>query len=159
MLFEGGLHPAIMVAAQLMGGARAAIAALSYSRVARHRLIPSRVWDSAGGASEESPHPCTSGGGGRGEGVLAEPAQMHYHAWITLGAEYYHVIHPSVRSMEDKARLTILIDPAKKKAFEELCTSQDMTSSQMVRLLIRQYLEKHGVQYVPAAESKKSGRR
>ena len=47
--------------------------------------------------------------------------------------------------MEDKARLTILIDPAKKKAFEELCSSQDVMSSQMVRLLIRQYLEKHGV--------------
>jgi predicted transcriptional regulator len=57
--------------------------------------------------------------------------------------------------MEDKARLTILIDPAKKKAFEELCSSQDMTSSQMVRQLIRQYLEKHGVTYV-AAEKKKA---
>lgn len=51
--------------------------------------------------------------------------------------------------MEDKARLTILIDPAKKKAFEDLCSSQDMTSSQMVRLLIRQYLEKHGIEYLP----------
>jgi predicted transcriptional regulator len=57
--------------------------------------------------------------------------------------------------MEDKARLTILIDPAKKKAFEELCSSQDMTSSQMVRQLIRQYLEKHGVTYV-ATEKKKA---
>jgi predicted transcriptional regulator len=57
--------------------------------------------------------------------------------------------------MEDKARLTILIDPAKKKAFEELCSSQDMTSSQMVRQLIRQYLEKQGVTYV-ATEKKKA---
>jgi predicted transcriptional regulator len=54
--------------------------------------------------------------------------------------------------MEEKARLTILIDPAKKKAFEELCSSQDVTSSQMVRQLIRQYLEKHGVQYGPATK-------
>jgi hypothetical protein len=54
--------------------------------------------------------------------------------------------------MEDKARLTILIDPAKKKAFEELCASQDMTSSQIVRQLIRQYLEKYGVQYGPVAK-------
>jgi hypothetical protein len=54
--------------------------------------------------------------------------------------------------MEEKARLTILIDPVKKKAFEELCSSQDMTSSQVVRQLIRQYLEKHGVQYGPAAK-------
>ena len=54
--------------------------------------------------------------------------------------------------MDEKARLTILIDPAKKKAFEELCSSQDMTASQMVRQLIRQYLEKHGVSYRPAAK-------
>jgi len=59
--------------------------------------------------------------------------------------------------MEEKARLTILIDPAKKKAFEELCSSQDVTSSQMVRQLIRQYLEKHGVTYMPA-DKKKSRR-
>jgi hypothetical protein len=57
--------------------------------------------------------------------------------------------------MEEKARLTILIDPAKKKAFEELCSSQDMTSSQMVRQLIRQYLDKHGVAY-PGAERKRA---
>jgi hypothetical protein len=55
--------------------------------------------------------------------------------------------------MEEKARLTILIDPAKKRAFEELCSSQDVTSSQMVRLLIRQYLEKHGVQFDLAAKA------
>jgi hypothetical protein len=51
--------------------------------------------------------------------------------------------------MEEKARLTILIDPAKKKAFEELCSTQDTTSSQMVRRLIRQYLEKHGIVWRP----------
>jgi predicted transcriptional regulator len=56
--------------------------------------------------------------------------------------------------MEDKARLTILIDPAKKRAFEELCSSQDMTSSQIVRQLIRQYLEKHGVSYTPSERKK-----
>lgn len=60
--------------------------------------------------------------------------------------------------MEDKARLTILIDPAKKKAFEELCSSQDMTSSQMVRQLIRQYLEKHGVTYEPAVRKRSAQR-
>lgn len=58
--------------------------------------------------------------------------------------------------MDDKARLTILIDPAQKKAFEELCSSQDMTSSQMVRQLIRQYLEKHGVEYRPSAKRTKN---
>ena len=39
------------------------------------------------------------------------------------------------------ARLTILIDPAKKQAFEELCRTQDMTPSQVVRRLIRDYVE------------------
>jgi hypothetical protein len=49
--------------------------------------------------------------------------------------------------MEDKpARLTVLIDADKKKAFEALCASQDITASQMVRQLIRDYLVKHGVE-------------
>jgi hypothetical protein len=39
------------------------------------------------------------------------------------------------------ARLTILIDPAKKSAFETLCRTQDMTPSQVVRRLIRDYME------------------
>lgn len=48
--------------------------------------------------------------------------------------------------MEDKtARFTILIEAEKKKAFDELCASQDVTSSQMIRKLIREYLDEHGV--------------
>ena len=39
------------------------------------------------------------------------------------------------------ARLTILIDPAKKTAFEDLCRSQDMTPSQAVRRMIREFME------------------
>lgn len=39
------------------------------------------------------------------------------------------------------ARLTILIDPSKKLAFEELCRIQDMTPSQVIRRLIRDYME------------------
>ena len=39
------------------------------------------------------------------------------------------------------ARLTILIDPSKKQAFEELCHTQDMTPSQVIRRLIRDYME------------------
>ena len=51
-------------------------------------------------------------------------------------------------TMETKtARLTLLIDPVKKKAFEELCAAQDMTPSQVVRQLIRDYLERHGADY------------
>jgi len=50
--------------------------------------------------------------------------------------------------MEAKtARLTVLVDPVKKKAFEELCAAQDLTPSQVVRQLIRDYLERHGVSY------------
>jgi len=39
------------------------------------------------------------------------------------------------------ARLTILIDPGKKQAFEQLCRTQDLTPSQVVRRLIREYME------------------
>ena len=56
---------------------------------------------------------------------------------------------------EKPARLTILIDAEKKKAFDELCASQDITASQVVRQLIKEYLEKHGVQYTPLLEQKK----
>jgi len=45
------------------------------------------------------------------------------------------------------ARLTILVDPAKKKAFERLCAALDVTPSQVVRQLIREYLAAHGVRY------------
>ena len=48
------------------------------------------------------------------------------------------------------ARLTVLVDPAKKKAFEALCASQDVTPSQVVRRLIRDYLAHHGVSFVPS---------
>jgi len=58
--------------------------------------------------------------------------------------------------MEQKtARLTILIDPYKKKAFEELCAAQDLTPSQVVRKLIRQYLTDHGVTYRTQAKTNK----
>ena len=53
--------------------------------------------------------------------------------------------------MEAKtARLTLLIDPAKKEAFERLCAAQDLTPSQVVRQLIRDYLAQHGVTYTPS---------
>jgi antitoxin component of RelBE/YafQ-DinJ toxin-antitoxin module len=43
--------------------------------------------------------------------------------------------------MENRtARLTILIDPQKKKIFEEICAEHDLTPSQVVRKLIRQYI-------------------
>jgi recombinational DNA repair protein (RecF pathway) len=58
--------------------------------------------------------------------------------------------------MEERpARLTVLIDPEKKKAFEELCAAQDITASQVIRQLIKEYLSKHGVEYTPLLQDKK----
>jgi hypothetical protein len=42
---------------------------------------------------------------------------------------------------ERTARLTVLIDPRKKAAFERLCAAEDVTPSQVVRRLIREYVE------------------
>ena len=43
--------------------------------------------------------------------------------------------------MENRtARLTVLIDPEKKKLFEQICAQHDLTPSQVVRRLIRQYI-------------------
>lgn len=39
------------------------------------------------------------------------------------------------------ARLTILIDPRKKAVFERLCAEEDTTPSQVVRRLLRAYIE------------------
>ena len=39
------------------------------------------------------------------------------------------------------ARLTILIDPRKKAVVEQLCAEEDATPSQVVRRLIRAYIE------------------
>ena len=57
--------------------------------------------------------------------------------------------------MENKtARLTVLIDPARKDAFEKLCHAQDMTPSQVMRRLIRDFLNENGIK-LPAAAAKK----
>ncbi len=51
------------------------------------------------------------------------------------------------------ARLTILLDPAKKKAFEQLCAQQDTTPSQVLRQLIRDYLKQYGVEWQPSGSN------
>jgi Ribbon-helix-helix protein len=48
------------------------------------------------------------------------------------------------------ARLTLLIDPNKKAAFERLCAQRDLTASQVVRQMIRDYLAQHGASFEPA---------
>ena len=42
---------------------------------------------------------------------------------------------------ERTARLTILVDPRKKAMFEQLCAEEDSTPSQVLRRLMRRYIE------------------
>jgi hypothetical protein len=54
------------------------------------------------------------------------------------------------------ARLTILIDPRKKVFFERLCAEEDATPSQVIRRLIRRYIEERtGKPWTPAEEAAK----
>jgi Ribbon-helix-helix protein len=58
-----------------------------------------------------------------------------------------------VQLEERTARLTILIDPRKKALFERLCAEEDLTSSQVVRRMIRAYVEERlGRPWVPGEE-------
>jgi hypothetical protein len=44
--------------------------------------------------------------------------------------------------MENRtARLTVLVDPKKKAAFERLCDDEDVTPSQKIRQLMRDFIE------------------
>jgi hypothetical protein len=54
--------------------------------------------------------------------------------------------------MESKtARFTVLLDPRKKRMFEEICAAQDQTPSQVVRQLMREYIIAHaGKRDLPA---------
>lgn len=63
--------------------------------------------------------------------------------------------------LEDRtARLTILIDPRKKALFERLCAQEDATPSQVVRRLIRRYIEEQtGQPWIPPEESRPATRR
>ena len=57
------------------------------------------------------------------------------------------------------ARLTILVDPRKKGVFERLCAEEDSTPSQVVRRLIRSYIEERtGKRWTPDEAEKAAGR-
>jgi ribbon-helix-helix protein len=60
-------------------------------------------------------------------------------------------------SIEERtARLTILVDPRKKALFERLCAEEDQTPSQVVRRLIREYIERRtGKPWNPGQPEKK----
>ena len=64
-------------------------------------------------------------------------------------------------TLEDRtARLTILIDPRKKALFERLCAEEDATPSQVVRRLLRRYIEERtGQPWVPPEETSKAAPR
>jgi hypothetical protein len=49
----------------------------------------------------------------------------------------------TTRTENKTARLTLLLDPRKKALFEEICAAQDLTPSQVVRQLIREYIIEH----------------
>jgi antitoxin component of RelBE/YafQ-DinJ toxin-antitoxin module len=60
---------------------------------------------------------------------------------------------------ERTARLTILIDPRKKELFERLCAEEDATPSQVVRRLLRRYIEERtGKPWAPAEENESAPR-
>jgi hypothetical protein len=55
------------------------------------------------------------------------------------------------------ARLTILIDPRKKAVLERLCAEEDTTPSQVVRRLLRSYIEERtGKPWTPDEEPRRS---
>jgi hypothetical protein len=61
---------------------------------------------------------------------------------------------------ERTARLTILIDPRKKELFEQLCADEDATPSQVVRRLMRGYIEERtGKPWAPVEDSASAKRR
>jgi ribbon-helix-helix protein len=63
-----------------------------------------------------------------------------------------------VQLEERTARLTILIDPRKKAVLERLCAQEDLTPSQVVRRMIRSYIEtKLGRPWTPAEEGPATG--
>ena len=61
---------------------------------------------------------------------------------------------------ERTARLTILTDPRKKAVFERLCAEEDSTPSQVVRRLLRAYIESRtGKPWSPEADSRTARRK
>ena len=61
---------------------------------------------------------------------------------LLLDVTESHMKSEKVVKIEERtARLTILIDPRKKSVLERLCAEEDLTPSQVVRRLIRGYIE------------------
>jgi hypothetical protein len=61
---------------------------------------------------------------------------------------------------ERTARLTVLIVPRKKELFEQLCAEEDSTPSQVIRRLMRRYIEERtGKPFEPSEEGRSTARR
>ncbi|MFL6695381.1 MAG: CopG family transcriptional regulator [Ramlibacter sp.] len=53
------------------------------------------------------------------------------------------------------ARLTVLLDPARKQEFERVCRGNDMTPSQVLRHLIRDFVAEHSAKAASARPVRK----
>lgn len=54
------------------------------------------------------------------------------------------------------ARLTVLLDPTRKREFERVCRENDMTPSQVLRRLIREYMESSSARLPATAKRSKA---
>ena len=69
-------------------------------------------------------------------------------------------MRPPLATEERTARLTVLIDPRKKELFERLCAAEDATPSQVVRRLLRRYIEERtGKAWTPDEQVRGTARR
>lgn len=59
--------------------------------------------------------------------------------------------------MAKLARFTFLLDPDLKDAFEKLCAQQDITSSQMMRSLLKRHLAEHQPAMLVPLKKRKQG--
>jgi hypothetical protein len=53
------------------------------------------------------------------------------------------------------ARLTVLLDPARKQEFERVCRGNDVTPSQVLRHLIRDFVAEHSAKAASARPVRK----
>jgi hypothetical protein len=54
------------------------------------------------------------------------------------------------------ARLTVLLDPPRKLAFEQACRENEMTPSQVLRHLMRDYVEAHLAKVTPQSATRRA---
>jgi hypothetical protein len=65
----------------------------------------------------------------------------YYNVMIMKSALVSTIEEFRLAAEERTARLTILVDPRKKSVFEQLCAEEDSTPSQVLRRLMRRYIE------------------